>query len=336
MPLLKVLVPLGALAATGIALAFSGGEAKAAEPKPGESKMPAALQDKIRAAMGTGDPIVIRQVADEVEKAGFPAQAQSMRVAADAIEKAMADVDPLKPGEPRPSSPSSPTGPDPSIPVKMGRVIRVPKGGGPFQVAKLVFGAAAGAHQKELRDFNIPADADGTPRESDGAGGLRNSATKEPLHTGDRLLVPPSWPESKAISFERVGVPAARISGDDDDDEELEQKQQLRRLAGRVALEVESNPKGSENRELVATFQKAERGRGNHKGDCRGLFDAETLRTIAICHGIVPPLRFSDGKEIYWGTNSGPEKNRVRKAFKKLERHDSVRGEEWRQAAGEL
>jgi len=333
----KVLIPLGALAATGIALALTSGDAKASvkEPEPGETKMPEDLQNKIRAAIGTADPIAMRAVADEVEKAGFPAQANALRAAADAIEKAMEDVDPLDPG--KPGSPSSPTGPQVPGPVKMGRVIRVKSGEGPFQIAKRVFGAQAGAHQKELRDFNIPRDADGTERASDGAGGLRTTTTPpEPLHPGDRLLVPPSWPEHPDISFERIGVPAAAISGDDDEHDEDGVSQRLRRLAGRVALEVESKPKGKENRELVSTFQKAESRRGNHRGDCRGLFDAQTLRTIAICHGIVPPLRFADGKEIYWPENAAPTKKKVRKTLAKLAKRDAVRGEEWTQCAGEV
>lgn len=202
-----------------------------------------------------------------------------------------------------------------------------------MQASQRVLGTQQGEKfWPQLKDANIPFDADGTPRRWQFPPGMFvDPRTNKPnLNEGDRLLVPTSWPEGlPGVTTEKVGVPNAAISGDvaniPNDD--------LRRLAGRVATEVLHSPKGSENRDLIATFQAAEAARGRRQGDTRGLYDAETAACLAMVHAIAPPTRFADGAEIYWpDPNAGPAKQYLRDMLGRLAHADVARREEFLQS----
>jgi hypothetical protein len=335
---LKVLLPIGAAVGVGATvLAITSKPAAAATPKPNERGFPPELKAKFDAALRQGDPTAMRKVADEAAAAGFKTQAGSMRAAADAVEKAANDLKPTpalpgtpsSPGipQPSPSSPGIPQPPAPSSPsgpvIQEARVVHVLRGEGPFQMATRTKQRAPLDAARALRDFNIPFDADGVGRKSDGTGGFAPG-----LEPGDRLLVPPSWSAHNDITTERVGIPAG-VHGDDGPPSEAV----LRRLAGRVALEVASQPKGRENREIIGLYQRYMRENGLRRGDTRGIFDAETAVSLARHHAIAPPLRFACGSEIYWPAKAVKAKRKVRDVLMHLSQTDVPRSEEWAQAA---
>lgn len=319
------LLLVGVPAVVGLVALAGSSSAHAAEPS---KTMPEALKARAQAALATADPVVIRGVADEVEKAGFREQAASMRAAADAIEAAEHSVEPTPVPHPeRDDDGGDKPGPTPGPVEHTGRYLVVKRGQGPYQVAQDALGASAGAARwHELRDANIPRSADGIPRkwikDPKAPGQYRFDP---PLNEGDRLLVPAAWPTTDAM---QVGTIV--LSGDDGAPESL------RRLAARVALEVARNRKGSENRELIAAYQRAEKKRGRRQGRPHGLFDPETMMLLARCHGIVPPVRFGDDSEVYWPQNPTPAKVRVREEFSKLAERDEPRAEEWRAACAAI
>jgi hypothetical protein len=326
---IAVKIGLGLLAAGGVT-ALVLGNAKASE---GPKQLPPELRDKIIAALKTADPPLIRKVALEVEKAGFPEQARSLEKAADAIEAAIRDVKPSPVLPPAPKEDDKPKpkpsdGTRPPAPVvRDARVVHVKKGEGPFQIAQRLKVGHPAERMKELRNLNIPFDADGLPRESDGMSGFRPI-----LEPGDRLLVPDNWPDHPDITTEKVGVPAG-VSGDDDPPVE---GQALRRLAGRVALEIEHANKGSENKQLIGAFQRAHHARGDRRGACNGVYDAETALHLITCHGIAAPMRFADGKELYWPNNPRKQKERMRNVIGQIAKRDLPRREEWLQVRSNI
>jgi hypothetical protein len=225
--------------------------------------------------------------------------------------------------------PPSPLPPAPV--VHTAPVAHVLKNEGPANVAQRILGASIGiARFHELQHLNIPFDADGIRREDNHAGGL-----KPGLNPGDRLLVPPSWVDIAhpgTVTIERVGVPAGALHGDGDVTEDLA----VRRLAGRVVVEVMHSAKGAENKDLIAAYQRAEQSRGKRTGQCLGLFDAETALNLATIHGIAPPLRFADGQEIYYEVNAFPAKQALYSTLSALAGRDVARREEWLQSLAGL
>lgn len=333
----KVLLGLG-LVGGGIAAAV--GVAHAAGKPTDAEALPLELRAKEQSALSSADPAIMREVADEIEKAGFPKQARTLRAAADAIEAAIKDVQP-DPDAPAPPGPAPGPGPGPgpspgvrppSPVVKMGRVIHVHKNEGPFQVTQRVLGHGASLDRmRELEAANVPFDADGQSRIIDHhTGQLIEPASRHGIDEGDRLNAPDTWPASEHITTEQVGVPLVAVRGDGGASCSPEE---LRKLAGRIALEVASKDKGSENRDLIATFQNVERALGRRMGAGSGLYDAETAQCLAMVHGIAPPTVFGDGKELYYATNPAPEKSALRDCLHKLAQFDPRRAEEWLQSA---
>lgn len=107
----KLLIP----AVVGLVLLATGGkkdDAPAAKPKPGaNSTPPPELLQKIAAAFQAADPANLRAVADEVERAGFKAQADDLRAFASKIETEIRNTPvPAKP-------PSTASFPDPPAAV---------------------------------------------------------------------------------------------------------------------------------------------------------------------------------------------------------------------------
>lgn len=309
----KLLIPLGVAAAVGL------GFAATAKASPIEGEISEAIRNKIQAAIATGDPTTIRRVADEVERAGLTAQAKSMRDAADAIERAIDNV------RPTPISPDAPIGPRgvPAPSPSEARIVVVEAGEGPFQVTQ-----RAGINTKlfrQLRDRNIPFDADGVRRRSDGASGFLPG-----LDAGDRLFVPETWPDSPAFKIASV-TPPATVAGDDDD--ERDPRDRIQRLAGRVALAISRSRKGQEDRNLIHALQTIARRKGQRATRPNGLYDAETICQLARHHGIVPPARFGDDRQPYWPTNAAPAQRTVRECLLAMAENDPVRAEEWKQAA---
>lgn len=304
-------------------VALSSKDAHAATPS---KALPPELIRKVEAALKTADPTVIHAVADEVEAAGFKEQADSLDAAADAIEQAENSVDPthvVNSSGPVLTVPGATVPSDGGPPVVTGRVLIVKKGQGPFQVAQDALGASAGAARwPELRDANLPKSADGIPRKWAKDPKTNQYGFVPALNPGDKLLVPPSWPTTPAMKVDTIISGDDEIGGDD-----------LRKLAGRVALEVASKPKGKENRELVAALQRAEHARGRYGGRSHGLYDPALMLLLARCHGIVPPTRFGDDAEPYYPTNSAPAKAKLRTEFARLAEVDAPRAEEWNAAA---
>lgn len=117
----KVLIP--AAVVVGL-VAFRGKKPAAAQPggaaaKPGADKVPPPdLLAKIQAAFAAADPAQLRQLADEVEKAGFKAQADDLRAFARKVEDAIKQTPVTKPpaAPTLPATPSSgPVSPLPGI-----------------------------------------------------------------------------------------------------------------------------------------------------------------------------------------------------------------------------
>jgi hypothetical protein len=305
LPLVAKLL-LGGGAVAGVVALLAG--SASADEKP-ETGLPANLKAKVAAALESADPVVIRALAKQLDELGFKAQAKSLRKAATAIEQAMNSVDDVQPGTAGTDSNSLAN-------TKPVRVLEVRPGEGPYNVAARV---GMGAAALELRDANIPRDGKNITRQSDGKRGFAPG-----LEPGDLLRVPAHWPQHSAMRV--VELPTV-IAGDDDDP--------VRLLAGRVALEVQEKPKGKENRDLIATFQRAEKSRGREL-DTRGLYDAKTALALAVDHQIVPPMKFADGSELYWPQNAAPAKSRMRDVFTKLSERDPQRAEEWQQAVSQL
>lgn len=306
LPLVAKLLLGGGVVAGVVALL--AGSASAADETP-EAGLPANLKAKVAAALESADPVVIRALAKKLDELGFKAQAKSLRKAAVAIEKAMASVDDVQPG-------TAGTDSSPLANTQAVRVLEVKPGEGPYNVAARV---GMGAAALELRDANIPRDGKNITRKSDGKRGLAPG-----LESGDLLRVPAHWADHASMRV--VELPTV-IAGDEDDP--------VRLLAGRVALEVLEKPKGKENRDLIATFQRAEKSRGREL-DTRGLYDAKTALALAVDHSIVPPMKFADGSELYWPQNAAPAKTRMRAVFTKLSERDPQRAEEWQQAVSQL
>jgi hypothetical protein len=365
---------VGSVIAIGVGVAHAGEKkpGPSPTPKPDTSGLPTDLKQKAEAALAAGDPTALRALADELDHEGFHAQATSLRAAADAIQAAEDNVNPTPPVphvDPAPGptpapvpgplpvpvpqpggggvlpplpippgplpgpapAPSPVPAPTPTPPVAQAYVYHVQKGQGPYQAAQTILGPSAGAARfHELQHANIPFDADGIARADNHAGGF-----KPGLNTGDRLLVPETWvalAKPGTVTLERVGVPQGAMQGDGDVSDDLA----LRRLAGRVATEVMHSAKGSENRDLIAVYQRAEFARGNRRGDCVGLYDAETALGLATIHGIAPPLRFADGHEIYYPANALPAKQQIFATLSRLAGADVTRREEWMQSLASL
>lgn len=359
------LVVVGSVIAIGVSAAHAGEKQDGTKPKPktpakpDTSALPTDLRLKVEKALTDADPTELRAVADELDHEGYKAQATACRQAADAIEAAEEAVKPTPPAPnpvptpnpvvppgplpgPAPFPPSPLPGPLPPLPVpgpvpppppvQQAPVAHVLKGEGPYNMAQRILGASIGAARfHELQHINIPFDADGIKRADNHAGGLTPG-----LNPGDRLLVPPAWLELAkpgTVTVERVGVPHGGVAGDGDVVEDLA----IRRLAGRVATEIMHSPKGSENKDLIATYQRVEQQRGQRRGDCLGLYDAETALNLATIHGIAPPLRFADGHEIYYQPNSAAgERHLIYATLSKLAGADTARREEWLQALAAL
>jgi len=311
-PLLAV---LGAGAAvTGIiALVMKGGTKSPADASgstvPG---LPKELKDKVNAALAVGDPIAMNALADELEKAGFKPQAESLRAAAKEVaaeSKKAAEKVPL----PTPAAIVR----TPAQQPKSGA--QVFKGGEAGTVTatpeKLTYVVKDGDTQSKIAK-KLTGNERRWPELNPVNKHLKFSKEKygtiiNPLYAGMVLNLPESW---------RAGLQSPKVEGD-------QSASARRSLAGRVALEVEIRNKGSEDRALIARFQQAEGLKAT------GLFDSATAGTLAVKHGIVPLLKFADGKAIYWRTNPAPEKKVLRKLFSTLAAKDPSRVEEWKQAA---
>lgn len=117
----KLLIPAAVI---GL-VALSGKKPAAAKPstpaKPGADAVPPPdLLAKIQAAFTAADPAQLRQLADEVEKAGFKAQADDLRAFAKKVEDAIKQAPVSKP----PASPTLP--PTPSNPGQLPPVSPLP------------------------------------------------------------------------------------------------------------------------------------------------------------------------------------------------------------------
>lgn len=87
----------------------------------------------------------------------------------------------------RSGTPAPIVAPSPSLAPAGSRFVLVLRGEGPHQIAQRLTGD--GNRRKELTAANIPRDADGRARKSDGAGGFSPG-----LQPGQRLFVPNNWP----------------------------------------------------------------------------------------------------------------------------------------------
>ena len=95
MSIFKVLLPAALVG--GAVLALSSGTASAKAPA--DRQLTAAQSRAIEQALATADPRAIRELASDLERAGFKQQASDLREAADAIERAVKNVPPVKPGD---------------------------------------------------------------------------------------------------------------------------------------------------------------------------------------------------------------------------------------------
>jgi len=150
----KLLIP----AVAGLALvAFAGGKQAAAKSgdKPGaQSVPPPDLMAKIAAAFQAADPGQCRALADEVERAGFKAQADDLRAFAKKVEDAIkatpatkppaqATLPPSVPGAvPSPQPPLAPSAPAGAPPITVLPEVVV-SAQGPTQSQRLLAGKTA-------------------------------------------------------------------------------------------------------------------------------------------------------------------------------------------------
>lgn len=314
MLLLKVAIPV-LLGAGLLGLAFAG-EAGAKELPPA---LPADLKKQMEKALDAGDPVAMRVLAGEIEKAGFKAQADSLRDAAAKIEAEMRKVKPLP--EPTTSPGLPPVVRTPSEQPKRGADVF--KGGQAGTVtatpSALTYvvrdGDFPGAIAKRLtgNERRWPELIAANPQKQTKQTKIGKVFTT--MHAGEVLKLPESW---------REALP--KVEGDEPGD------RPARRIAGRAALEIASSRKGSENRELIASFQQLAKSLGADVNRM-GLFDHLTAIAMATLFGIVPPLKFADGRDIYWPVNPAPAKRAVRNALDRLANADPAREEEWRQAS---
>lgn len=90
-----ILLALGG--AAGLFFLSKPGTASASSAKPpgsDQAGFPADLLNAEAQALASGDPVKMRQVADQVEARGFPAQAKTMRDAANAVGQTIASTPP--------------------------------------------------------------------------------------------------------------------------------------------------------------------------------------------------------------------------------------------------
>lgn len=105
-------------------------------------------------------------------------------------------IPPFIPGIPDPSSISVPSIPQPAAPItsSIPRVTVVQSGDGFTRITQRLLGAQT--RWKELRDANVPHDADGRSRktDTDAKGGISPM-----LQPGQKLFVPASWPVAPGV-----------------------------------------------------------------------------------------------------------------------------------------
>lgn len=92
-----------------------GGPAASTLPGANAVTVPTDILQSIAAALKTANPSTMRTVADEIEKAGYAAQAADLRAAALAVEKATVSSSPGQPGRPVIDTTGTTVPPVPSI-----------------------------------------------------------------------------------------------------------------------------------------------------------------------------------------------------------------------------
>jgi hypothetical protein len=95
MSFIKILLPVALAGAAVFALSTGEAHAKAPADKRLSDKQAKEVEDALR----TADPRVLRELALELERAGFKQQARDLREAADAIANAVKNVPPVKAGD---------------------------------------------------------------------------------------------------------------------------------------------------------------------------------------------------------------------------------------------
>lgn len=171
--------------------------------------VPDSVIARMLAALGTGNPSVIRAEAERLDREGFKVQAADLRAAAAELEKAQAGAPSVSiPGVPAPpvvvsspglpSLPTNPTGatPIPISPVPISpaigqtRFVTVQKGEGPAAITARVLGASQKNRWPELVKANSP------PKAVDSKTG-----NFKVLNPNEKLRVPDSWPNSPHFTF---------------------------------------------------------------------------------------------------------------------------------------
>jgi hypothetical protein len=327
----KALLGIAALATGGLFLV--GKKAKAA-PKPGEpggapassqpgaelEQIPAGVLAKITAALKSNSAKVLRQTADEIEKAGFGAQAADLRARAAQLEKAAKKA--KKTEEPPPLSQERISG-----------IIQTIETGNIEAIKMLANGLRREGYEKEADDLDAAA-----KKLEQAAKEAKQSATTaaepEPKITvktpgiAKTTTTPKSQLEQAAekVLEQATAIlpkPAAAATGPTSSE---------RTLAGQVALSLRNAKKGSEDKALVRRFQ-AQEGIVNSQGVNDGLYGTSTGLVLADKYDIVPP------KPLYWGTKAGgyasllSDKSSWRSAMMAHAKADPQRAEEWARAA---
>lgn len=148
------------------------------------------LLQRIGEVVASGDSSAMRELADELDKAGFPEQAADLRAAADMLDKGQAKTVPT-PANPSGGAvaPAPAPAPAPSggtVPASnTGRTYTVRSGDNPSKIAQALTGNAN--RWTELVAANVP------PKKKAANG---NFAT---LNAGEILKIPASWPNATGL-----------------------------------------------------------------------------------------------------------------------------------------
>jgi nucleoid-associated protein YgaU len=183
-----------------------------------------------------------------------------------------------------------------ALPAGKRRVTTVQSGDGFTRITKRL--GQPESRWRELRDANVPKDADGRTRakDTDTKGGI-----KPILQPGHRLIVPSSWPDGPGMVVGADGMasdPAIR--------------------AARIALMAKH---GRVKREELAAWQDA------HGVVPNGEYGPATALALVYRYGIVPP------NPLVWGSNGRAAREEYAKRLAALAKHDPQRADEYQYAA---
>ena len=302
-----------------------GGAPASSQPGAKLKTVPAAVLAKITAALKSNSAKNMRKVADELEKAGYGAQAADLRRRASELEKAAA-----KTQEPPALSAEEVQG-----------IVDTVATGNILAIRMLANGLRRRGYEAEAKELEAAADQlEQAQQEATKASSATAPAEPAPkvkvvAKTPGFAKTPTQFTPTSTTAIEEAAakvVEAAAQAAPAVVAAATGPSASERALAGQVALALMNARKGSEDKALVARFQ-AQEGITNAAGINDGLYGRSTGVVLADKYDIVPP------KPLYWGTKAGgwnsvvADKTAWRNTMMGHARTDAPRAEEWARAA---